>query len=117
MKARDLLNQHILEDEFKDQVIELATRLGWLVTHQRPAQNKGGKWLTAIQGHKGYPDLTLVKDRRVVWAELKRQKGYPTPEQKRWLAMLETVAEACPMVEVYLWRPSDWDRIKEVLGA
>ena len=51
---------------------------------------------------KGFPDVQLVwmSTGRHVVAELKRETGMPTPEQRLWLdAYLATGAE------VYLWRP------------
>lgn len=115
MKARDRLNKAVSETDFQKAVIRLATLQGWLVNHQRPAQNRRGEWSTPIQGHKGYPDLTLVRDRRIIFAELKKQGAYPSPEQKQWLSTIETVAQGCPLVAVYVWRPSDWDTIENVL--
>lgn len=49
---------------------------------------------------------------RVILAELKRDGSYPEPEQRTWLAMFAVTAT----VEVYVWRPSDWDEIAQVLA-
>ena len=59
----------------------------------------------------GFPDLTLVRPSRIVFAELKTETGKPTDEQCEWLMDLATVAG----VEVYLWRPSDWTEIEQAL--
>ena len=60
----------------------------------------------------GYPDLTMwnVKQKRLMFAELKREKGKVSESQKIVLSELSTLG-----VEVYLWRPSDWDSILEIL--
>lgn len=65
----------------------------------------------------GLPDLILIKQGadgvpgRVIFAELKAQKGRLRPEQKDVLGMLAT----CP-VESYVWRPSQWPEIDEILS-
>jgi hypothetical protein len=48
------------EAEFKDMVISIAKRYGWLVHHDLPAQNTRGRWMTNIQGDVGFPDLFMV---------------------------------------------------------
>ena len=45
-------------------------------------------------------------------AELKKQDGKVSPAQQEWLDALGQ----CPGVECYLWKPSDRDRIQEVLA-
>lgn len=63
----------------------------------------------------GFPDLVLVHPEhgRVVFAELKAEGRYPIPEQRKWLSALKR----CPGVEVFLWRPRDWESIVETLGG
>jgi hypothetical protein len=61
----------------------------------------------------GYPDLTLVRPGRLIFAELKSAQGKLTREQALWLSMLE---RSIPAVEVYTWYPADWSTIQEVLG-
>jgi hypothetical protein len=48
------------ESEFKDMVISIAKRYGWLVHHDLPAQNTRGRWMTNVQGDVGFPDLFMV---------------------------------------------------------
>ena len=106
----------LTEADFQRSVIELAQRLGWLVAHFRPAQ-VGGRWQTAVQGDgAGFPDLCMVRGERLILAELKAEKGRIRPEQRKWLDALQVVHDApVSCVESYVWRPSDWDRIVEVL--
>jgi VRR-NUC domain len=59
----------------------------------------------------GFPDWVLVRDGRLVFAELKSQDGPVRPDQREWLDALSDV----PGVEVFLWRPSDYDEIVTVL--
>ena len=59
----------------------------------------------------GFPDLTMVRDGKLIFAELKVGKNnHPTEDQRRWLSGLSRC-----LPQVYVWRPSDWPEIKEVL--
>ncbi len=99
------------EAEFQQQVIELAHLLGWRHNFTRRSIGKGRKWVTATSV-VGWPDLTLwsERQRRIAFAELKRQDGKVTPDQEAVLASL-----AAAGIEVYVWRPSDWDEIAATL--
>lgn len=90
------------EDDFKDRVIGAAKAHGWRVAHFRPARTARG-WVTAMQGHKGFPDLVLARNGQLILAELKSDTGRVDPEQRKWLAALGTYAR--------LWRPDDWPTI------
>lgn len=59
----------------------------------------------------GFPDEVLLRPPRLVFAELKSERGRLKPEQEAWLEDLRQV----PGVEVYQWRPEDMDAIVEVL--
>lgn len=100
----------MLETEFLGQVLELATLLGWHAAHFRPAQTARG-WRTPVQGDlgKGFPDLVLVRGARLVFAELKGDKGKVTPEQADVLAVFSYAAET------YVWRPRDFEAIASTL--
>lgn len=50
----------------------------------------------------GFPDLVMVRPRRLVFAELKRERGRVSQEQTQWIFELQGAG-----AEVYLWRPSD----------
>jgi len=91
----------ITEKELLQQVRELASLCGWLVYHTYDSR----------RSPEGFPDLVLVRGDKVIFAELKSEKGRMSPEQRMWLDALEKVRRA----ETCLWRPSDWDRIVEVL--
>lgn len=78
----------------------IALALGWLGYHTHRSQHSPA----------GFPDLCLVRDGRLIFAELKRQaaKHKPTPAQVAWLDALDDVAvRAAAAVTVYLWRPLD----------
>lgn len=107
------------EAEFQNLVVEYAQIRGWLVMHTRPARTEKG-WRTAIQGVPGFPDLVLVRAGRMVVAELKSEKGQLSPAQRLWREAFigpEGEPGSGPGSYVYyLWRPSDWETIKEVLA-
>ena len=79
------------ESDFKDILISVAKRYGWLVHHDLPAQNSRGRWMTNVQGDAGFPDLLLLhpSSGKLFAIELKSDKGKLTPGQKRWLMAFE----------------------------
>lgn len=89
------------EREFQEQVVQLARLLGWAVYHP---------WLS-VKSTQGWPDLAMAKRGRLVLAELKSEKGQLSDAQAGWLDLLRTVSG----IEVFCWRPSDWDTIERVL--
>ena len=91
----------ITEKQWLAQVVELAGVFGW--EHYHP-------WLS-VHSARGWPDIALVRPPRLILAELKAEKGKTTPAQDRWLELLAR----CPGIEVFVWRPSDFDRVVEVL--
>ena len=89
------------EKDWQAQVVELAGTFGWMVQHSRPAQ-VGDRWMTAITGQVGFPDLVLAhRTKGVIFAELKTDTGRMATAQTEWR---DTLAGH---VEWYLWRPSD----------
>lgn len=101
------------ERQFQDQVIALATLLGWKCHHVRPGITSGGRYMTHVQGHVGFPDLVMAHPKRgVIFAELKSDNGRVDAAQKDWHVVLST-ADA----EVHVWRPGDWKQIQTRLGA
>jgi hypothetical protein len=92
----------LTEKEWMAQVVELAKVLGFRVYHP---------WLS-IRSERGFPDLTLCKPGRLVFIELKTDKGKVTPKQLEWLVALgEAGAEA------YVFRPAQWDELVATLGG
>lgn len=99
-------------------IVETAIRLGWRVQfipdwmYRRAIRDaelnprRGYLW-----AKPGFPDLVLARGGRVIFAELKAQRGTVRPEQQEWLDTLR----ACPGVEVVVWRPSDWESVEAAL--
>ena len=95
----------LTEANFQRTVIELAELHRWLVYHTHDSR----------RSQPGFPDLTMVRRGKLIFAELKTEKGKLTEDQAHWLAALDCVRLRIGGTHVYLWRPSDWREIEEVL--
>jgi len=100
------------EASFQAAVVGVARLAGWRTLHIRPARRADGSWRTPIGGDgKGWPDLTFVRPPRLLFCELKSERGTLRPEQRDWLDVLRLL----PHAEVFVWTPADWDTLVEVL--
>jgi len=92
----------VTEADLREQIRDLCKLFGWKMYFS---------W-TSIHSPRGFPDLVLVnpEQKRVIFAELKREGKNPTPQQEEWLAALA----ACNQ-EVYVWRPGDIEKIANIL--
>lgn len=88
------------EREWQAKVVDLARWAGWHVFH--PYYSR--------RSEPGWPDLSMVRGDRLVFAELKTRTGRVTEAQHRVLGLL-----AATGAEVYLWRPQDWTDVVRVL--
>ena len=125
-EARALLDGSVSERDFQRTVIELAKVRGWLVYHALPARTKKG-WRTLTQGDVGFPDLVMVRPPRLIFAELKSEKGKMTVEQESWQdALVGCIVLGRPAIdlqgrvshptpEVYVWHPSEMEDIQIIL--
>ena len=93
----------MLEAEFQEQVCHLMRLQGWSV-YSVPDSRRVSL--------AGYPDITAWKGKRLIFAELKREKGRTSPAQDEVMGELGLI----PCAEVYLWKPSDWDDIVRIVG-
>ena len=90
------------EADWERVVVDLAAFRGWRRYHP----------FLSVRSAHGFPDETLVRPPRVVFAELKSERGRLTVAQREWLGLLAD----CPGVEVYVWRPSDWPDVQRILA-
>lgn len=83
------------EAELQNSVVALAEAMGWLPYHTFDSRRSDA----------GFPDLTLAHavQCRLIFAELKSQRGRLRPAQVIW----GTALHAIPGIEYFLWRPSD----------
>jgi hypothetical protein len=102
----------ITEREFQIQIIRYAQLLGYKVAHFRVARTSSG-WRVPIEADgTGWPDLVMVRDKKILVAELKVQNRPLTRQQAAWLQALEGAG-----VAAYHWTPNDWREIQEVLSC
>jgi hypothetical protein len=83
------------EAELRAIVVGMAHRRGWRVFSLPAAKTR-----RPVKDASGYPDLTLARDRRVVWIELKQDDGVLSPVQMEWLRALP---------DAWVLRPQDLD--------
>ena len=89
----------LTERDWQRQVLDLATLQRWTWYHTHDSRRSPA----------GFTDLVLVRD-RVIFAELKTDKGRLTTEQLCWQHLLRNAG-----AEVHVWRPRDWDAVKVAL--
>lgn len=95
------------EADFRRQVLELAKRYRWKVYAPQPKHKPANQ-----SGTRGWPDLTLSRNGRLVFLELKRQiGGIVSAEQAEWIVALAQV----PGVTARIVRPSDLGWVVEEL--
>ena len=105
----------ISHDEFRKIVQSSTSEKDFQKTVQKLATIKGWYWYHAsmsMRDNAGFPDLVMVRRDRVVFAELKTEKGRVRKAQSAWLGALKD--SGC--VEVYLWRPRHIDEITSILS-
>ena len=88
------------EKQWQKAVEREARRGGWMFYHTRYSLGSGA----------GFPDLVLVRGKRVIFAELKSDTGKLTPKQEEWAAALLGAG-----AEWHLWRPMHADQVWETL--
>lgn len=93
------------EKTLQKEVHKICDNLGLLYNHI---------WDSRYCIGKGFPDLVIVGQFEVIYAELKSDTGSLKPEQKEWMNRLKNAGH-----RVYLWRPCDLTsgRIERILGA
>ena len=69
------------EAQFQDAVIDYARQCGWLTYHPYDSR----------RSTSGFPDLTMVRRGRIVFAELKTEVGKLRTDQRRWIDELGIV--------------------------
>lgn len=91
----------VRERDWQDTITQAARALGWSCYHPFDSRRSA----------PGFPDLCCVRPGRLVFLEVKTERGRVRPEQMAWLDLLGSV----PGVVARLARPSDWDAIEALL--
>ena len=90
------------EAMFQSAVIAAAKLHGWMHYHTYDSRRSVA----------GFPDLVLVRGKRLIFAELKaNDNSHPSAAQQEWINALVRTGSC----EVYVWRPSNWDGVVELL--
>ena len=90
-------------------VRQCAAQLSYLTYHTHDSR----------KSEVGFPDLCLARAAtatsagRLILAELKTRDGKVSREQHLWLDVL---AHTIPGLEVYVWRPADFNAIVQILA-
>ena len=87
-------------------IVELAQLAGWQLHHDRRSDK------ALQQGDAGFPDLVLAGHGRIIYVELKNERGRLRPTQERWRDALLAAG-----ADWRLWRPSDWREIEVTLTS
>jgi hypothetical protein len=95
------VDRALSERAWQGQVLQLAALYRWTAYHTFDSR----------RSQPGFPDLVLCRD-RVLFRELKTDRGRLTGDQERWLEALRAAgADAC------VWRPADLDRVAAELAS
>lgn len=92
---RGLVAARMTEAQLQAMVVTAARTLGWLVYHTHDSR----------RSQPGFPDLVLVHpvQRRVLWRELKTERGRVSSAQDEWIHALTRAGQ-----DVAVWRPADY---------
>lgn len=92
------------EKEFERRVVECAAKHGWIGYHTPDSR---------ACSCPGFPDWVFAhfERRKIIVAELKRERGQPSLEQYLWLKTMQFAG-----IDARLWRPSDWDEIEKTFA-
>jgi len=109
--AVDRASGLVTEKAFMDTILQAAELCGWYAYHTHDSRRS-----TA-----GFPDLVLIKPPRVVFLEVKSQRGRLSRDQAEVLAMLQQCGPlSCRYeregVSAAMVRPSDWEQIVDWLS-
>jgi hypothetical protein len=86
------------EAAFQALVVEVLERSGFLVWHDHDSR----------RNEAGLPDIIAVREHRLVWIELKTERGTLRQRQELWGYLLSWLGGN---VEYYCLRPSDWETV------
>lgn len=94
-------NRQVLDEaNFMRRVVFAARSLDWLVHNTFQLKH----------AETGYPHLTMVREKRLIFAKFKLTTERPDDQQLLWLARLEQTG-----AEVYIWRPDQYTDILRIL--
>ena len=99
-KASTVAEESVSEEEFLQNVRQVAQAYGWDTWHVR--RSKGSD--------PGFPDLFMLRNSQAMAWELKSMKGKVTPAQQKCLDAMRKA-----YIKTAVFRPSDWPTIHKLL--
>lgn len=90
------------ERDFQRKVTDLCDYLGLFWYHNPDSR----------RSNAGFPDLVILGDHHLIFAELKTDRGKVTVEQARWMIRMERAGEVA-----FVWRPAQWPTIEAYLKS
>jgi hypothetical protein len=97
-----VIDATITERELQAAIVQAAGLGGWLCYHTHDSRRSAA----------GYPDITLVRGSKLIFAELKSDRGRLTAEQRAWLGALRSAGADARVV-----RPSDLEDVVIMLTS
>jgi hypothetical protein len=108
LTEEQLVLRSISEREWQSHVCRIAQLKGWRYYHPPDNRPVNGRIQKVVSG---FPDLCLIKNNRMVFAELKREMGIVSAEQEEWIDAIKKCG-----IEVYVWRPSNLHELVAILS-
>jgi hypothetical protein len=108
LTEEEMVLRSISEREWQNHVCRIATLRGWRYYHPPDNRPVNGQIQKIVSG---FPDLCLIKNNRMVFAELKREMGIVSAEQEEWIDAIKKCG-----IEVYVWRPSNLHELVAILS-
>jgi hypothetical protein len=98
LSVQERLLRMVTEKEWQTTVENTLATYGWAFYHTHDSR----------RSHGGFPDLVAIRkaDGDILVAELKKQTGVVTPEQRLWLGLFSAAG-----VDSFVWRPGDIDEV------
>jgi hypothetical protein len=90
----------LTEKQFMARVVKYAELMGWHAYHTFDSRRSA----------PGFPDLVLIRRPRLVFAEIKTDRGTLTTPQFSMLVELRECGQ-----EAYVWRPAEFDQVARIL--
>ncbi len=97
-----VLMSKLSEEDLQQRITDRANALGWLVYHTHDSR----------RSTSGFPDLVMSRSGRLLFVEVKTEKGKVSEAQQGWLDNLSQDLNR----EVYVWRPSHFVLIEKLLA-
>jgi hypothetical protein len=106
------------ERSWQQAVLRIARLFGWrwwhdVATNAPRACRHCKKPLELPRNDPGWPDLFLVRGDTLIVAELKRDRNYPTADQREWLEAFRRVRR----IRVEVWKPRQAQQVAEILAG